>query len=272
MNKVSNIVLIVLLSILVALLTGVLFYGINGNGFKNKKVSLQQTSEYELSEVNEVQIKAKSADINIKESEDDKVHVEVYTTEKDNAVINMEDGSLKIELKNEIRFCLFCFRSESERIIVKLPSSYSNGISIDSKSGDVEISSFENAVLNISTRSGDLKADSIKDANISLTSGDIYIKKINTANIKATSGDIELIKIDGIINLKVTSGDIEIKDFDIKGDSKIVATSGDVKIKNLSDAFVSTSVKSGDIKVNGSNRSAEYELDIKVTSGDIKVN
>ncbi len=273
MKKGSTYTLVFLLSILIVLLTVTLFMGIKDKNFGRKKVSLQLSESYELASINNINIETKSADIYFKKSDDEKVYVDIYAAESEKVLSTVEDEKLNIELKTKTNFCFFCVgNGYQRRIEIKLPESFDGKININTKSGDVEMGSYTDAKLNLSARSGDVTIKEIKTADINLTSGDIEISKIKTANIKATSGDIKLGKVNKMVDIKVTSGDIRINNFVINADSIIKATSGDIRIKKLSDAFVETSVKSGDVHVNGSNRNAQYELSIKVTSGDIRVN
>ena len=273
MKKGSTYALVFLLSILIVLLTVTLFMGIKGKNFGRKKVSLQLSKNYELSSINNITVDTKSADIYLKKSDDEKVYIDIYAADNEKSSAIIENNQLNIELKTKTNFCFFCVGNRYQRRIeIKLPESFDGKININTTSGDVQIGSYYDAKLKLSARSGDVNIKDIKEADINLTSGDIEISKIKVANIKATSGDIKIDKINKSADIKVTSGDIRISDFEINNDSIIKATSGDIRIKKLSDAYIETSVKSGDVHVNGSNRSAKYELSIKVTSGDIRVN
>lgn len=273
MRKGTTFILVFLLSALVVLLSLMLFLGIKGKSFGGKKVSLQLSQNYELSFINDINITTKSSDIYIKESEDDKVYVDIYAADNEKLSSTLEDGKLNVVLNSKMNFCIMCIGNKYQRRIeIKLPKKYDGKINIDTKSGDVKVASFNETSLKVSAKSGDITAKEIKKANINLTSGDIEISKVKVANIKATSGDIKIDEISKSADINVTSGDIRIKDFNINDNSIIKATSGDIGIKNLSDSYVETSVKSGDVHVNGSNRNAKYELSIKVTSGDISVN
>ena len=273
MNKGSTYVLVALLSVLVVFLSIFLYYAINNEKFGRKKAELQLNENYEFDSIDEINVTTKSADIKIEESEDDKIYVEIYASKDEDFSSKLNDNKLDIKLKNSVSFCFFCIGNRyTRRINIKLPKSYDGKINIDTKSGDLSLGDYKDASLSLSARSGDLNIKSIKKLDANLTSGDVEIDKVSVAKIKATSGDIVLKNVTKSVDIKVTSGDVDIDEFEIKDNSKIEATSGDVKVKELSDAFVDTSVKSGDVKVNGSNRNAEYELVIKVTSGDINVN
>ena len=271
-NKASTVVLICLLSILIFVLGYILIYGIKEGGFKNKKAKLLLSETYSLDEIDKISVTTRSSDIIFKESEDDKVYVDIYAVKKDDVSSTIEDGELKIVSKAKLNFCFMCFRSGSQKVEIKLPKSFEGSIKTSAKSGDLIIPSYKNVNLTADAKSGDVLIGNVKNATINLTSGDIEIKKVQNVNIRTTSGDIEIDNVANKVDIKVTSGDVDIDNFDIKANSSIKATSGDIEIRNLSNAFVNTSVKSGDVKVNGSDRTAEYELDITVTSGDIKIN
>lgn len=272
MSKSSTYILIILLSILIIVLAFIMAYGIKYNGFKNKKAELVLSEKYAFDDINKINVKTKSSDIIFKESEDENVYVDIYSANEEDVSSTLENGALNVVSKSKFNFCFFCFRSGSQRVEIRLPKSYSGSIKTNARSGDLIIPSLKDATLNASAKSGDIEISNIKKATITLTSGDIEIKNIETANIKTTSGDIEIDNVFKKVDIKVTSGDVDIDDFEIKANSSIKATSGDIKINNVTDAFINTSVKSGDVKVNGSERTAEYELNINVTSGDIKVN
>ena len=272
MNKASTYVLVALLIILIGALTFIMIYGIKDGGFKNKKAKLLLSESYRLSDIEKININVKSSDVYIKESEDDTVYVDIYDVKKEDVSSVLTDGELKIVSKGKFNFCFFCFGETNKKVEIKLPKSFAGSIKSTATSGDFTMDSYKDVTLNLFAKSGDVDIKNVKKATIKVTSGDIEIKNIKDANIKATSGDIEIDKVTGKVDIKVTSGDIDIDKFDITGNSNIKATSGDIKIKSIDNAFINTSVKSGDVKVNGSNRTAEYELDINVTSGDIRVN
>lgn len=272
MSKASTYVLVALLIILIAALTFIMIYGIKDDGFKNKKAKLLLSESYRLSDIEKININVKSSDVYIKESEDENVYVDIYAVKREDVSSTLTDGELKVVSKGKFNFCIFCFGSTNKKVEIKLPKSYTGSIKSSATSGDFTMGSFKDTTINVQAKSGDVDIKNVKKATIKVTSGDIEIKNIQKANIKATSGDIELDNVNGKVDIKVTSGDIDIDKFNITENSSIKATSGDIKVKDIENAFINTSVKSGDVKVNGSDRTAEYELDINVTSGDIRVN
>lgn len=272
MSKAGTYVLVALLVILICVLTFIMIYGIKEGGFKNKKPKLLLSESYRLSDVEKINIAVKSSDVYIKESDDENIYVDIYAVKKEDVSSTLTDGELKVVSKGKFNFCLFCFSSTNKKVEIKLPKSFAGSIKSSATSGDFTMDSYKDATINVQAKSGDIDIKRVNKATIKVTSGDIEIKNIQNANIKATSGDIELDKVNGKVDIKVTSGDIDIDEFNITANSSIKATSGDIKIKSIDNAFINTSVKSGDVKVNGSDRTAQYELDINVTSGDIRVN
>jgi len=270
-SKTSTYILVFLLSIFVVLLSVVMYFGIKNGNFKTEKSKLLLSETYAINDVENIDITSTSSDVKILKSEDDNIYVKIYSSKKDKVSSELDGSTLNIVSKSKSTFCFFCFTS-NKRIEISIPEYYSGKINVDTKSGDTTAVSLEDASINISAKSGDVKLNTIKNVKIHLTSGDVEIKNSQNTNIKATSGDIELGSVTGKLTINVTSGDIEIDTFDIKADSSIKATSGDVSIDNVSNAYIETKVTSGDVKVNGSDRNALYELKIKVTSGDIEVN
>ena len=91
-NKVSSIILIILLSALALILGFIMYYGIKEGGFRNQKAELQLSENYEFGDVNEINVSTKSSDIIFKDSDDGKVYVDVYASSKDEVSSKLNDG------------------------------------------------------------------------------------------------------------------------------------------------------------------------------------
>ena len=248
---------ITILSLLCICLVGFMVTFItSGFKFSNVKYKLVLDEKYELNNKKKISINVKSSDINIYESRDDKIKVEIYSDDKKNVKVEETDEGLLIEDKKSKSCIGFCFSFNSgKKINLYIPKEYEGK-------------------FNINATSGDIKSELLtyNDYTINVTSGDIELDNINSLSGKATSGDVEIEKINSYIDFKTTSGDIEIDDLTLTRDSSIKVTSGDVTIDKCTNAYINTSVKSGDIDVNKNDRHAEYELKITTTSGDIEVN
>lgn len=270
MNKSMKIVMIIILLILAILVTSFMIYALINNknpfwDFSGQSVLLlDQTYEKDIKNIN---IEAVSADIYIKEAEDEQIHVLIYGSEKENAESTIDGESLNISKKGKI-FCFgFCF--QKTEIIVYIPKNKKLNLNIKTISGDIEISSNQ-ANVEIKTTSGDIKTEEIKDAKITTTSGDILVTKANKLEVGTTSGSINVDKIENSIEAKSVSGDIKINSFEIKENSHIKTVSGDVLINEISDVFIETSTTSGDVNVSNNNQKSSQTLTIRTTSGDIR--
>ena len=222
--------------------------------FSNMTAKLVFDEQYELKDIESINIDVTSSDIKIYESSDDKINVKIYSDDKDNIKVNEDEKTLSIVNKQKGAVCFgFCFGNRKVELYV--PKDYLGKFDIHATSGDI--------VSSLATSN---------DYNIRVTSGDIKIDNVNSLTGKATSGDIEIERLNSYINFKTTSGDIDIDIATINKDSSIKVTSGDVEINKFSGAYVNASAKSGDINVSNNDRHAEYELTITTTSGDIEIN
>ena len=217
-----------------------------------KKSKLVATETYNVEDVKSINIDVKSSDINITKSSDNKIKIEVYSYSEKDSKVDLKDNIVNIESKQ--RHTGFMLFGGGCKVLIYVPENYEGKFSIDATSGDVYS-----------------KLDTFNDYKINLTSGDIEIANLKSLEGKTTSGDLELGKITSYIDYKTTSGDYEIDSIKVEKDSYINATSGDVEIGEVEDAYVETSVKSGDVKIKENDRKAEYVLKIKTTSGDIEV-
>lgn len=274
MIKGLKITLIILLSC-IAIGLGVLLFILINNDFKfdsfinifgGPSNKLIESKEYDT--VENIYINSNAADIYIKNSEDNKIKVELYSDNVKNHSISLSNNDLKVELNEKHKFRLF---GKHARIVLYVPSNYSNKFDISNSSGDIRAYDYENASFIVNVTSGDVRIDKANTLDITTRSGDIKNSIVNTIKVKCTSGDIRLGEVNKKLNLKTTSGDIRIDKINLSENSNIEATSGDIKISNKNNVYVETKTKFGDVNVKNNDRFAKITLNIKVTSGDIKV-
>ena len=271
MNNSLNILKLTIFSLLAIILVGFLIILLTADikfDFKTKKSKLvldQNITE----EFNKIDIDNRSLDIKFVKSADDTTNVKIYDTDDKDIVVNVDNNTLKIENKKKSSCMFFCFYKKRQ-IVVTLPEREYD-LNVDSTSSDIESEvNFNN--VNIELTSGDVELKKVGSADIKVTSGDVDVDEANSITINTRSGDVSIDRIYDYTRIETTSGDVKINDINLTSDSSIKVTSGDVKINNASEnIYFNTSVKSGDVKINNNNRKAEYELNIKTTSGDIIV-
>ena len=89
--------------------------------------------------------------------------------------------------------------------------------------------------------------------------------------VESTTGDINIKKLNNSIDAVITTGDININNMQLTENSSIRTTTGDIYIKTNNEFYVDASSSTGDINIKNNYRTSEYELKLKSTTGDIKV-
>lgn len=305
----SSIMKIILYVILIVILLGFMIFVLLGKGisfkFGSSKSKELYNEIYKVDEVEKLDVNLVSANVLVKESEDNDIHVIINGTEDDNDrfKVSINDSVLKIteDKMSTIWIGIHWFNEEA---IIYLPSSYDKDIKIHTVSGEILFMNSYDSDMNIEAVSGSVKLLNAKNINVKTTSGDIdiksamdieakstsgeitvesgkYVKATTTSgdieignveegDISSTSGEVEIGK-SGNINISTMSGDIEIDNLMVIDKSYIKSTSGEVKVHKVNDVYVDTNTVSGDVKVKNNNRKSDNVLTIKTTSGDIEV-
>lgn len=290
MNKTVSICLIIVLSILTLVLTGLFIFLMSGNSF-NWSFSFNTYSEKlveskEVSDVASLNVDSQNVDVLFEKSNDDKVYIELYSENNVDHSIDVVDSKVNVKFYDKE---VFRFFKKNSRILIKLPENYENELVITSTTGDIKFQSFEKLSPIIKLGTGDIKADKLNEVEITSTTGDIKISelnaincktvtgdvkinRVNIANIHGTTGDVKIQEINYSADITLTTGNVKITKFDVKENSSINLTTGDVKIESHSGAYIETTNNVGDVKVNNNDRTLEKTLKISVRTGDIKVN
>lgn len=270
--KNSTIILIVILSVMAILITALLvFLLVDNRNFSfmfNSKTTLLLDEVYEEN-VNKIEVDVISADVHVKEAEDENIRVIAYGKEKETVESTIENGTLSIRRTGN-HFCFgFCFGKEE--VTVYIPRDRKVDFDVKTVSGDVDAASFKNSNVDIKTTSGDIKVVEVSQVKLKSVSGDIHLDKGSNIEITTTSGDLRLNHVLKSIQAKSVSGEIQIGNLEIENNSSIHTTSGDVTIGTSNDLYIETSTLSGDVNISNNNRFASTTLKIETTSGDIRV-
>lgn len=307
MNKKLSIILIILLTILVFTLIGGLFMLLKTDfDFSSFKISsgyADKLEEKEIDNLKDLNINTKVADIFIEKKEIDNIKVELYSEYAKEYEIKELDNEIKVVLIEKNRFISF---GKNPKVVVYVPTTYTNNVKIENKTGDIDIKELSESDLNVELTTGDVEVDKINNAVITTTTGDIEIGEANTLNLSVTTGDInvgstkklvsagttsdlevgevdditsttttgdiEIKNVNNFIDLSATTGDISIHEAIININSKIETSTGDVNIKTVKNCYIDAKTKTGDTKVNNNDRKSDIELIISSKVGDILVN
>ena len=262
-NKGTIITLIILLSIIVLALVIFLVSYLNGGlNFKNgvfrigtKSSNVIFDKQFDLEEINNIEIKQDAGDVIFKESTNNYIQVILYGENENDVQVNTNEGILNIDYTHKNRFAFFNFGVKANDIIIYIPANYSNDIKVTNDYGKCEITDLENASLDIDCDAGNVKLGKIKNATIKCDYGNIEIKEIlNKCNIKADCGNIQVDTIS------------------IKENSSIKADLGNIDIKNTNDIYIDADVDLGKTNINKNNRNAEITLKINCDCGNVTIN
>ena len=262
-----------------------------GFNLGSKNMTLVDTYEEDGKNISKVDLNLYSTDVELKESTNDNLKIEYYSNKETANVIKKDNDRVYIDEEDSHAICIgIC--SNHRKTIVYLPGNYSGLINISTRSGDIKslIPAIENelnivtssgdvylknaTLVKIGTSSGDVDIGSAHKLVINTSSGDVLIKElVNNLEVETRSGEIEINKVDQYLKLDTSSGDILIDDLAITNNSIIDTSSGDIKIKdNSSNCYIDFKSNSGDAHINKSDRKSDIVLEVKTRSGDIRVN
>ena len=274
MSKTTIYILITLLTLCVIILIGILILGLTNHQNKldffniniHSKLVIEQ--HYDPSEITHINTELLSQDIIVQKSQDTQIHIRVYDKDNSNISLNLEEQVLSIKQKK--KFSFFNISFSHHRIEIDIPETYLPILELKTVSGNIEIIT-DPIDIKATTTSGDIKADTLKNAELTTVSGEIKIHTVENLIGKTVSGDITIIE-GNIENITTTSGDIEITTARIKQNASIKTVSGDVEITQLENTYINPKTTSGSVRINNNDRKSEYELKIQTVSGDIKIN
>lgn len=287
--------LIVFLSLLcVSLISGMIILMNKDIGFSfglTRKTRIVDTFELHTSKVSELDFNLYSADVEIKEIDDDMITVDYYSDKETDKIISLDNGHIVVNEENSKIICLgICLNSR--KVVAYVPKDYIGSYNIVTRSGDVKfnVDAIENNIdikttsgdvrlkntgyANVKTTSGNIEIEDTTKAKLQSTSGDIAVKgKANVLSVNTTSGDIKTNKISKSMDLSSTSGSILVDTLSITDDSSISAISGDIKINdNASNCYIEYNTVSGSNHIEKSDRKSDIVLKVSTISGDIRVN
>lgn len=292
-NKKLTIFMICFLSIIViALIIFLTLSLINKNFLKGFSFKTNVSNNKVIDKVYEevvgkIRIDVKSGQLEIKNGNDNEMHIVIYGDNDRNSV-DLRNNELVITSSE--KSCVgICFNQTISKVEVYLPMDYEGNININSNYGDIKIEQFDNATIDASMSAGDIVTDSLNVAKIMNKYGDItingYVKKIsveekcgdvlinNADNIEVVNnfGDIKINKVNKYLDVKDDCGDIKIGILNITEDSNIENDFGDIEIGSTNEIFINAKTSLGDTKINNNYNKSDVTLKINNSLGDIRV-
>lgn len=216
-----------------------------------------ETNIYEITDdFTDISVNTDTDDIIFALSDNGKCIVECYEEEKTKHSVSVRDNTLIIDVIDErdwhdhINIGFF-----SPKITVYLPESEYSSLSIDEKTGDIELP----------------KELAFENVDISLSTGDVnfYASASERIKIKASTGNICLDEVNaGELDLTVSTGKITISDVICENDVKVNVSTGRSKLTDVKCKNVISSGSTGDISLK--NVIAVESFYIKRSTGDVE--
>jgi DUF4097 and DUF4098 domain-containing protein YvlB len=203
-----------------------------------------------------IEFKLIHEDIIVEPSSNDKVELHGVKINQKLYKIYEKAGTIHIERKNNMGIKFRIIRDRNETFTLKIPTDFElELLDIKTKSSDVKIDSLKADTLEIKTISGDLSLNNVtvKESNIKAISADFNIEssQFEQLNISNVSGDykIEKTKINGPLVVSSVSGNIIVNSSETK-DVTYRTVSGDLVGTEFYPESLSLKSISGDININ----------------------
>lgn len=184
--------------------------------------------------------------------------------------IDMSKTGTRLSIDIRPKRSLRIFSTQQPKLSLTVPENVV--LEIRSASGDIRLQEVITGELRVTTASGDMEGRGVSGSlEFSSASGDLDITGMQgDVSAKTSSGDIDIRRVEGLMSFESSSGDINIGE--ATGGLEAKTTSGDIRFDNLAvfqgGRFVSVS---GDIELDVLGELAEYSIECRSTSGDIRV-
>ena len=226
---------------------------------EHKQENLIYSEEFELTDIKNVNLKTVAATITVKESKDDKVKIEVFSTKEKEVTANVLEDTISVEYldQEEHNFTINIGINEAQdEMIVYIPKDYENNILTDTNYGNISFDvSLKNASIDIVSDYGNIDIESVKNISIDCDFGNINVKNVYNK-----------------LDIETEYGNVNVDNLEINEDSNIVTKYGNVNVEKTNDIRIDTDVNLGSVDVNKNNREADVTLNIKSEMGFINVN
>lgn len=276
MSKGKKISLIVLLSIFVVVLLGFMvsvimgWLPIRGFPFSFYKVSKQLAYEevYDTS-FQEIKVEVGLGNIEVLPSDDEKVHITIYSDSKlFDVENNYSDLSIVFREEEGVHFSAF---NTKDLVKLYVPISTTGSFVLNSDCGDITVKDFSNASFDVTTNMGDITIVGANQIEADNDMGDITIGVVCNLKVTQDMGDLEVDTISSKLSIENDMGDVFLKEVSLEHDSKLTVNLGNVEIEKISNVYVDAKVEIGDVDISANDRKASHTLTIKGDMGDVTI-
>lgn len=264
-------------------------------GSKNLEITEQIPAE----EVQSIEITNDSWDVEVEESFDNKIHVNIEGKQKDKKKVPVEvihkDNSLIIQQHKQIGGPLSNFTFEKEgTITIGIPNNTVEQVAFINNAGDLNVQSLAVQKLNVENQSGYIKLYQIEVESgvFNLNQGELKVNNssFDIIDVAAKGNDIYFNNVtSSVFHVFSKKGEVVLKEVVPKSEISVETEAGDIQIAYSSapsslqvaveNTEGDTSVNLGNFsatnqsskKVNGTIGAGEYSLRVKSYSGNIDI-
>jgi lia operon protein LiaG len=224
--------------LIIGIAGNIALYSFGVSPFNMKLEDIDQSFTSASTNINNMEIDTSSEDIVLLESADDQFHFHLVGKTSNSKKYNYghqittDNQTLKFTLRDKNIFH-FGIMYNNFRLEVAIPKIKLNKITLDSSSGDIQLSEMESQSLAANSSSGDIHMDHYKgQLQAETSSGNIVLSSINSPMITAdsSSGDLKLSDFTGQLKLDTSSGDIILDANEIHDNITFDTSSGDFKL------------------------------------------
>ena len=236
-----------------------------------------KTNTYEISDdFSNIVVNAKDADIEFLTSNSEKSSVVCYEKEKLFHSVSVQDGTLLVELVDSRNWYDYIdFNFTPPKISVYLSKNGYERISVNSKTGDINLNNISADELRCTLSTGDLKLSSVTckgDIAVDITTGDIKMTDVNCQNldIMGSTGNAKLKNVISAekLNANVSTGDVIFDGADA-GELYIKTSTGNVSGSLLTPKVFIATTDTGSIDLPETITGGKCK--IETNTGNIKI-
>lgn len=272
----------------------------------NKGGGEEAMKSYSASQINNLTIGSSSTNIKLIATDTDTIELSLYKSNNQSLNIakyvssKQKNNSLELEVSSSKRwFTLFNFGSET--LEVKFPKEQLNKLTVESSSGNIKGEELVvNDKISLESRSGNIQVKHINtnEMSASVSSGNLTLQQltVNSGEFEVRSGNIKLLDISAdelevetrsgnievagdvaAIDAKSRSGNIDLDLLELKVDSSLRNSSGNIRLslESPGSLYVTHEKSSGSTSINKSGFEMLKDLRDKVEGafggGDIKL-
>lgn len=253
-------------------------------GTRNKETRI--TEDYEFSLVDKVIVNTKNADIEIRPSEDGKVHISYTESENNKYALSLESGVLSLVRENNEKwylpfvFSFFSWWSDlPDDIVVEIPADSDLDLLLKTSNSQVSVSGVGDiGELFCLTSNDRIEIGQINASSVSLntTNSGIIANLLNTAGgftAETTNSNISISNLTayGDISASTSNGDIYFSSVSSDNTVTLKTTNSDIQISSVSGKDISLQTSNGDITGAIAGDIGDYRISYQLSNGSVNL-